>query len=55
MGWWLKFLLISRLSQPSLAEVGAGAELGNKIQSMVPEKHTFPGEFKAKDLEIYCA
>ena len=30
MGGWLKFLLILRLSQPSLAGVGAGAELGNK-------------------------
>ena len=29
-GWWLKFLLILRLSQPSLAGVGAGAELGKK-------------------------
>ena len=27
--WWLRFLLILRLSQPSLAGVGAGAELGN--------------------------
>ena len=31
MGGWLRILLILRLSQPSLAGVGAGAELGNKI------------------------
>ena len=31
MGWWLKFLLILRLTQPGLAGVGAGAELGKKI------------------------
>ena len=30
-GGWLKFLLILRLSQPSLAGVGAGAELGKKM------------------------
>ena len=29
LGVWLRFTLIIRLSQPSLAEVGAGAELGN--------------------------
>ena len=29
VGVWLRFLLILRLSQPSLAGVGAGAELGN--------------------------
>ena len=28
---WLRILLILRLSQPSLAGVGAGAELGNII------------------------
>ena len=30
MGGWLRITLIIRLSQPSLAGVGAGAELGNK-------------------------
>ena len=29
MGGWLRITLIIRLSQPSLAGVGAGAELGN--------------------------
>ena len=29
VGGWLKFLLILRLTQPSLAGVGAEAELGN--------------------------
>ena len=29
MGGWLRILLILRLSQPSLAGVGTGAELGN--------------------------
>ena len=28
--WWLRITLIIRLSQPSLAGVGAGAELGNE-------------------------
>ena len=36
VGWWLKFMLILRLSQPqpSLAGVGAaaGAELGNSCE-----------------------
>ena len=30
MGGWLRISLIIRLSQPSLAGVGAGAELGKK-------------------------
>ena len=29
VGWWMRFLLIIRLSQSSLAEVGAGAEVRN--------------------------
>ena len=32
VGGWLKFLLILRLTQPSLAGVGAGAELGKKVK-----------------------
>ena len=32
VGWWLKFLLILRLTQPSLAGVWAGAELGNNLK-----------------------
>ena len=32
VGGWLKFLLILRLTQPSLAGVGAGAELGNTFR-----------------------
>ena len=34
VGWWLRFLLILRLSQPSLAGVGTGAELGNRKQQV---------------------
>ena len=45
MGWlvggWLKFLLILRLSQPSLAGVGAGAELGKNQ----PNANYVPGLF----------
>ena len=29
-GWWFHSVMRLRLSQPSLAGVGAGAELGNK-------------------------
>ena len=29
--WWITTVVIIRPSQPSLAGVGAGAELGNKI------------------------
>ena len=62
-GWvdgWLKITLIIRLSQPSLAGVGAGAEIGKtstikgfyaaknskKNHPMVPPFHHFQGENK---------
>ena len=35
VGWWMRFLLILRLSQPSLAGVGAGAELGTAQLQLV--------------------
>ena len=40
VGGWLKFLLILRLSQPSLAGVGAGAELGNDVFCQVFHEKT---------------
>ena len=30
--WWITTVVIIRPSQPSLAGVGAGAELGNKVK-----------------------
>ena len=33
--WWITTVVIIRPSQPSLAGVGAGAELGNNIEVSV--------------------
>ena len=52
MGWWLKFLLILRLSQPSLAGVGAGAELGKKTEDEKIKSWTHRSKFGLTDKQI---
>ena len=49
MGGWLTITLIIRLSQPSLAGVGAGAELGNNFWP--DSKNVHPNLFRSLFLQ----
>ena len=41
VGWWLRFLLILRLAQPSLTGVGSRAELGKNTDEIGEVKIVF--------------
>ena len=49
-GGWLRISLIIRLSQPSLAGVGAGAELGNKLTFLAFSHANMPVLCLPKDI-----